>query len=99
MKTIKPYNEGLCLHANAKSAECPTGLEKLCTCYGEFSCAVDGTITLYVNISALPPVIPPDKLDRRAEDEVKWSTWFNVLGRAVEVLENLWWNGRLSETE
>jgi hypothetical protein len=87
MKTIKPYNEGLCLHANAKSAECPTSLEKLCTCYGKFSCAVDGTITLYVNNSALPLVMPPDKLDRRAEDEAKRSTLFDVLGRAVEVLD------------
>jgi len=85
MKTIKQYSEGLCLHANAQSAECPTGLEKLCACFGEFSCAVDGTITLYVNNSAPPFVMPPDKFDRRAEDEVKRSTWFDVLGRAVEV--------------
>ena len=84
MSTIQQYKDSLCLYINAGTEDCRTGTEEFCSCFGEFTCDIDGTITLYVNNSAQPFLLPPDRFGRQAEDEVKRSTWFDVLGRAVE---------------
>lgn len=83
MKLIKTYKQ-ICLFANAGTADCPTGVEQFCSCFGEFSCAVDGTITLYVNNTASVFVKPPDSLGRQYEDPDKRAVWLTALGRAVE---------------
>ena len=82
--TIKTYaSSGLCLYANAGTPDCPTGTERFCSCFGDFTCALDGTITLYINNTAADFVKPPNALGRRAEDAVKRKAWLDVIGRAV----------------
>lgn len=85
MSTIKAYKDGLCLLSNINTADCPTGTEAVCTCFGIFSCE-DGTVTLYINNTATPFTKPPVKepLDVMLEDEYPRSRWLDVLGKAIE---------------
>jgi len=82
---IKEYTSGHCLFANAGTADCPTGTEEFCSCFGEFTCALDGTITLYINNTAADFVKPPDALGRKYEDPAKRNMWLDVLGKAVSL--------------
>ena len=92
------YSQGICAYVNIGQPDCPTGKETLCSCrLIDSTCREDGTITLYVNNTALPfsnyyllngtalpfSDSPSDNLGRRVEDPVSRLRWFEILGEAI----------------